>query len=92
MKVLDLTVGDVVTMRKVHPCGGYRWQVCRVGADIGVRCEECGRRVFMERRLLEKRAKEVTSVLSEACADGLGPMATHRKGGRACPMRHRRSP
>ena len=66
MTVLELSVGDVLTMRKVHPCGGYRWQVYRVGADIGVRCEKCGRRVLMERRLLEKRVKEVAPVQPEA--------------------------
>lgn len=65
MTVLDLTVGDVVTMRKVHPCGGYTWQVYRVGADIGLRCEKCGRRVLMERHLLEKRIKDVTAAVSD---------------------------
>ena len=53
--VIELKVGDVVTMRKVHPCGGYRWDVYRVGADIGIRCATCGRRVMLERRALEKR-------------------------------------
>ena len=48
-------VGDVVTLRKVHPCGGYRWVVYRVGADIGIRCATCGRRVMLERRALGKR-------------------------------------
>ena len=53
--VMEWKVGDVVTLRKVHPCGGYRWEVYRVGADIGIRCATCGRRVMLERRALEKR-------------------------------------
>ena len=53
--VMEWKVGDAVTLRKVHPCGGYRWEVYRVGADIGIRCATCGRRVMLERRALEKR-------------------------------------
>ncbi len=45
-----LYVGDVVEMRKVHPCGGYVWEVVRVGADIGIVCRTCGRRVLLPRR------------------------------------------
>ena len=45
-------------LRKAHPCGGYDWQVTRLGADIGLRCLGCGRRVLLERPTLEKRLKE----------------------------------
>jgi hypothetical protein len=45
-----LYVGDVVEMRKVHPCGGYIWEIVRVGADIGIVCRTCGRRVLLPRR------------------------------------------
>lgn len=45
-----LYVGDVVEMRKVHPCGGYQWEIMRVGADIGIVCRTCGRRVLLSRR------------------------------------------
>lgn len=45
-----LYVGDVVEMRKVHPCGGYTWEIVRVGADIGIVCRTCGRRVLLPRR------------------------------------------
>ena len=48
----------MVRLRKVHPCGGYDWQVTRLGADIGLRCLGCGRRVLLERAVLEKRLKE----------------------------------
>ena len=55
--VLEVRLGDVVRLRKVHPCGGYEWEVVRLGADIGIRCRTCGRRVLLERRVLEKRLK-----------------------------------
>ena len=45
-------------LRKAHPCGGFDWQVTRLGADIGLRCLTCGRRVLLERPTLEKRLKE----------------------------------
>jgi hypothetical protein len=59
--VMEVRLGDVVRLRKVHPCGGYDWEVVRLGADIGIRCRNCGRRVLLERRVLEKRVKEFLS-------------------------------
>ena len=56
---LDLRVGDVLRLRRKHPCGGFDWEVVRVGADIGLRCRECGRRVLMDRPTLRRRAKEL---------------------------------
>ncbi len=53
--VLELRVGDRVTLAKAHPCGSLEWQVTRLGADIGLRCAGCGRRVMLERRELERR-------------------------------------
>jgi hypothetical protein len=55
--VLEIRLGDVVRLRKVHPCGGYEWQVVRLGADIGMVCSTCGRRVLLPRRDFEKRIK-----------------------------------
>ena len=54
-------MGDVVRLRKPHPCGGFEWEVVRLGADIGLRCRGCGRRVLLERRTLEKRLKVFVS-------------------------------
>lgn len=51
-------VGDRITMKKPHPCGGKEWSVYRIGADIGVKCETCDRRVMLARRDLERRMKE----------------------------------
>ena len=59
--IMEVRLGDVVRLRKVHPCGGYDWEVFRLGADIGVRCQTCGRRVLLERRVFEKRVKTFLS-------------------------------
>lgn len=59
--VLDLRLGDVVRLKKVHPCGGFDWEIVRLGADLGLRCLACGRRVLMPRSSLEKRMKRVVS-------------------------------
>jgi hypothetical protein len=53
--VLELFLGDVVRLRRCHPCGGDTWLVDRLGADIGLRCEGCDRHVLVERRALERR-------------------------------------
>lgn len=50
-------IDDVVRLRKPHPCGSYDWRVVRIGADIGIRCLTCGRRVLLPRRTIEKRLK-----------------------------------
>jgi len=54
---LEIFIGDVVRLRKAHPCGGYEWQVVRLGADIGIVCQTCQRRVLLPRREFEKRVK-----------------------------------
>ena len=53
--VLQLYLGDVVRLRRAHPCGGDTWLVDRLGADIGLRCRRCDRHVLIERRTLERR-------------------------------------
>lgn len=52
---LELFLGDVVRLRRAHPCGGTDWLIDRLGADIGLRCQGCGRHVMLDRRLLETR-------------------------------------
>ncbi|MCC6791713.1 MAG: DUF951 domain-containing protein [Thermomicrobiales bacterium] len=54
---LELFLGDVVRLRKQHPCGSVDWTVVRLGADIGLRCHGCNRRVLLPRRELERRLK-----------------------------------
>lgn len=57
MPVLKVVLGDVVRMRKTHPCGNDQWEVVRLGADIGIRCLKCGRRVLMPRVKFERRVR-----------------------------------
>ena len=57
----EFLMGDVVRLRKPHPCGSFEWEVVRLGADIGLRCRACSRRVLLERRTLEKRLKTFVS-------------------------------
>ena len=52
-----LRLGDVVRLRKAHPCGGSEWEVVRLGADIRIRCLTCDRRVMLSRSELAKRTK-----------------------------------
>lgn len=56
---MAIHIGDRVRMRKAHPCGGCEWEITRVGADIGVRCLTCGRRVMLPRSKFEKRVKAI---------------------------------
>jgi len=58
---MEIRLGDVVRLRKKHPCGSYEWQVVRIGADIGIKCLGCGRRVLMPRSKFEKRVKKFIS-------------------------------
>jgi hypothetical protein len=55
--VLQLLLGDVVQLRRPHPCGGDTWLVDRLGADIGLRCQTCDHRVLLARPQLERRLK-----------------------------------
>jgi hypothetical protein len=54
-------LGDVVRLRKAHPCGSYEWEVVRVGADIGLKCLKCQRSVSLARDVFGRRVKEFVS-------------------------------
>ena len=51
-------VGDVIRMKKPHPCGSSEWEILRVGADFRLKCQGCGHQVMVPRRLVEKNTKE----------------------------------
>ena len=53
--VMPIKLGDVVRLKKKHPCGSYEWQVVRLGADIGIKCLKCQRHVRLDRSLFERR-------------------------------------
>ena len=61
----DVHVGERVQMRKPHPCGGDTWEVYRIGADIGIRCLTCHRRVMLARSEFFKRLKRKLEAASD---------------------------
>lgn len=61
---LSLNVGDVVELRKSHPCGGYTWRIVRVGVDVGMECLTCGRYVMVPRSRFEARVKRFVERIS----------------------------
>lgn len=63
-----LHVGDLVKMRKAHPCGNDLWRITFVGSDIKMRCEKCQRIVMLERPVFEKRLKKIVTPAEEAGA------------------------
>ena len=58
-ETVDIQVGDVVTLKKKHPCGSYDWEVLRMGADFRLQCLGCGHQVMIPRTKLEKNVKEI---------------------------------
>ena len=52
-------VGDIVTMKKPHPCGSKDWEILRVGADFRLKCTGCGHQIMIARRLVEKNTKDL---------------------------------
>ena len=55
--VVDYRMGERLRLRKKHPCGGFEWEVVRLGADIGIRCTTCSRKVLLPSPVLQKRTK-----------------------------------
>lgn len=70
MPPMQFELGDRLRLRKPHPCGSYEWLVIRLGADIGLRCVQCGRRVLLPRSEVERRTREI---LSHASDTGITP-------------------
>lgn len=56
---VPVSLGDVAWLRKTHPCGGRAWRVTRIGADIGLVCATCGRKVLLARDEFERRCVRV---------------------------------
>ena len=52
-------VGDIIKMKKKHPCGSFEWEVLRVGADFRLKCVGCGHQIMIARKLVEKNTKEI---------------------------------
>jgi len=70
---MEIMAGDIVRLRKKHPCGCDQWLVFRVGADIGIKCQKCHRRVLLERSVFERR-------VSSFVAKGVKILEVERRG------------
>lgn len=62
---VEVHLDDIVRLRKKHPCGSYQWRIVRLGADIGLKCLGCGRRVLLPRSTFERRLKAFVSRAGE---------------------------
>ncbi|MDZ4766185.1 MAG: DUF951 domain-containing protein [Chloroflexota bacterium] len=69
----SIRVGMIVQMRKPHPCGGNRWLIYRIGADIGIRCQTCQRQVLLARGVFNQRLKSIISAPTDAPAPPTAP-------------------
>lgn len=52
-------VGDIITMKKPHPCGSHEWEILRVGADFRLKCMGCDHQIMVPRKLVEKNTKQI---------------------------------
>lgn len=62
---MEIQVGDVVKLKKQHPCGSREWEVLRIGADFRLKCRGCEHQIMIARRLLEKSVKEIIPLKDE---------------------------
>ena len=53
-------VGDIINMKKPHPCGSQEWEILRVGADFRLKCMGCGHQIMVPRKLVEKNTRQIT--------------------------------
>lgn len=52
-------VGDIIRLKKKHPCGSYLWEILRVGVDFRLKCEGCGHQIMIARKAVDKNAREI---------------------------------
>lgn len=56
---MEYGIGDIVKLKKKHPCGSFEWEVLRTGADFRLKCAGCGHQVMVPRRLVEKNTRGI---------------------------------
>lgn len=61
---MDFKVGEVIKMKKKHPCGANEWKLLRVGMDFRLQCMKCGREVMVPRKLVEKNFEDISARMS----------------------------
>ena len=64
-------VGDIVKLKKPHPCGSQEWEILRVGADFRLKCMGCGHQVMIARRIVEKNTKDLKKSLIKGTSYGI---------------------
>ena len=57
---MDIRVGDIIKMKKAHPCGSSEWEVLRTGIDFRLKCRGCGHMIMIPRTQAEKNIKDIT--------------------------------
>lgn len=57
---MEILLGDIVKLKKKHPCGSFEWEVLRVGADFRLKCCGCGHQIMVARKLVEKNIRKLT--------------------------------
>lgn len=62
---MKFNIGDVVKLKKTHPCSGDEWEIYRVGMDFGIKCLGCGRKVMIPRPKFEKSVKKIIKTTAE---------------------------
>ncbi len=60
---MQFDIGDIVKLKKKHPCGSFEWEILRVGADFRLKCKGCGHQIMISRKLVEKNVKEIRKTL-----------------------------
>ena len=58
---MDIQLGDIVKLKKQHPCGSHEWEVLRIGMDFRLKCIGCGHQIMMPRKQLEKNVRGIRS-------------------------------
>lgn len=56
---MEFQVGDIVRLKKQHPCGSHEWEILRVGADFRLKCLGCAHQIMIARKIVEKNTKEI---------------------------------
>ncbi|MBQ8663521.1 MAG: DUF951 domain-containing protein [Eubacterium sp.] len=60
---MNYEIGDIVTLKKKHPCGSFDWEILRVGADFRLKCAGCGHQIMIDRKTVEKNTKKLEKKL-----------------------------
>lgn len=63
---MQFELGDIIKMKKPHPCGSSEWEVLRIGADFRLKCRGCGHQIMLARRLVEKNVRGIRREGAEA--------------------------